>query len=249
MKFRPFTFLLLILLLLAGVCAASYHLGYFDAFFAEETDQSQPQVGDGPVVRREVSKLVLPLESAGGQDVVSGEELNETEISALGSPVAGDAGEQTGQEIKAAAPGDQSDTPAEKAAPEPVANAQPNPEPKPAAAAKPASAPAGGELKGVKTSCQNKKAVVSVLLSSAAGKVNWFNLDSPRRLVVDMHGKWDNSAKSVYRIKNCPVSKVVLGEHPDKIRLVIYLDPNKFSAKVKPVVRRLDNAISLELGF
>jgi len=248
MKFRPFTFLLLFLLLLAGVCAASYYMGYFDAFFTEKTDHSQPQEGEGPVARREVSKLVLPLKSADEQGDEAARELNEAEISASNTQVAADTAEQDGQGAEAAVAEAKPAAPAEKAAPKPIAKPQPKPKPKPASA-KTVPASAGGDLKGIKTSCLNKKAIVNVQLSAAAGKISWFNLDKPRRLVVDMHGKWNNKAKSVYRVKNCPLSKVVLGEHPDKFRLVIYLDPNKFPAKVKPVVRRLDNAVSVELGF
>ena len=248
MKFRPFTFLLLILLLLAGVSAASYYFGYFDAFFAEKIDYSQSQEGEGPVARREVSKLVLPLKSAEGHEDDSGKELNEMEIPAAESSVTTDVEEQDGQEAEVAAAETETVAPVAEVSPEPTAKPQPKPESNKSAKSA-AAASAGGDLKGVKISCRKKKAVINVAFSAAAGKVSWFNLESPRRLVVDIRGKWNNKVKSVYRVKNCPVSKVVLGEHPDKIRLVIYLDQKKFSAKFKPVVRKLENAISLELGF
>ncbi|GKT37764.1 AMIN domain-containing protein, partial [Aduncisulcus paluster] len=70
----------------------------------------------------------------------------------------------------------------------------------------------------VSFSCGSAKASVDVALSAAPGKVSWFNLAKPRRLVLDIHGKWQNRAKSLYRLKDCPVQKIILGEHPDKIR-------------------------------
>ncbi|WP_320006445.1 AMIN domain-containing protein [Maridesulfovibrio sp.] len=246
MKFRPFTFLLLILLLLAGIGAASYHMGYFDAFFAEKTDQIRASGGEGPVIRRDVSKLVLPLESAEDRADESGKELNEMEIPAAGSTDAVDLAEQGGNDSEVASSEAGKAATVSKNGTEPVAEPKPRPQPKESARSA-ASDSTGGELKGVSISCQKIKNVITVAFSGTAGKLSWFNLENPRRLVVDMRGKWKNKAKSLYRVKNCLVKKVVLGEHPDKIRLVVYLDPKKFSAKVKPVVRRLDNAVSVEL--
>ncbi|NDV28415.1 AMIN domain-containing protein [Desulfovibrio sp. JC010] len=246
MKFRPFTALLLTLLLLVGVCAAAFHMGFFDAFFAEKVEIVQQQEGEGPVVRREVSKLVLPLESGqpgeaeglNEQDLAAGNNSASTPSSEEHEQNGPDAGNKTEQVV------------AEKKISEskPESKPKPKPEPKPKAkSVKPLSVK--GVLRGIDVSCQPKQAALEISLSSAAGRISWFNLDKPRRLVVDLHGKWKNKAKSVYRIKDCPVQKIVLGEHPGKIRLVIYLDEKAAPAKIKPAVRREDKGIFLKLDF
>ncbi|WP_319777991.1 AMIN domain-containing protein [Maridesulfovibrio sp.] len=243
MKFRPFTALLLVLLLLAGVCAVLYHTGFFNAFLVEKAKKEQLQEGDGPVVRRPVEKLVLPLKASTVEDSPLEDGLNEADISAGNSSVtAGPAAESAQKESET--------VPAKKPQPdEVVAETASKLKPEPTDPVNSAeSISAKGALSGVSVSCQAQKATVKIALSAAAGKISWFNLDKPRRLVVDLHGQWANKAKSLYKFKDCPLQKVVLGEHPGKLRLVLYLD-QKVPSKIKPVVRRNDKGISLELDF
>ncbi|WP_320174180.1 AMIN domain-containing protein [Maridesulfovibrio sp.] len=246
MKFRPFTALLLIILLLAGVCTALFHMGFFDAFFAEKVEVSQQQEGEGPVVRREVSKIVLPLESAKSTAPDVAEELNEADIS--------------GQEPTVTQPSPVVEKKEEvvSVAEKPVAKpevAEPKAvetkvvEQKKIAAKPSKSSVSKRTISKVSFSCESAKASVDVALSAAPGKVSWFNLDKPRRLVMDIHGKWQNKAKSLYRLKDCPVQKIVLGEHPDKIRVVVYLDEKVVPAKIKPGIRKHDKGLSFDLGF
>ena len=97
MKFRPFTAFLLILLLLAGVCTALFHIGFFDAFFTDEVAEIQQQ-GEGPVVRREVSNLVLPLEDSGDETVQDESGLKETDIKTENQPAEESTAEKKEQE-------------------------------------------------------------------------------------------------------------------------------------------------------
>ena len=249
-KFRPFTVLLLIILLVVGINAALYHMGYYDDFLAGKENKSNARIsdGEGPVVRREVSKLVLPLESSGSGSSEIADELNEADISAenktgsrQASPVIQDEPEVQGSKEESVV----AEKPVPKASP-----AKPQQAKKEAAKTQSKkSAAAGGDLRDVSVTCEKAKASVKIGLSAAAGRVSWFNLDKPRRLVVDLHGKWKNKAKSLYRLKDCPVQKIVLGEHADKVRLVIYLNEKDAPAKVRPVINKQDTSVSLSLDF
>ncbi|NDV22429.1 AMIN domain-containing protein [Desulfovibrio sp. JC022] len=244
-KFRPFTLLLLIILLVVGVNAVLFHMGFFDSFLAGKEQEAVSQNGEGPVVRREISKLVLPLESAKPETSELAEGLNEADISAANqsdtqgaTPVVKDEELHEADQVSAAA------KPEVKSKPAQAKSAAKK------AAAKPSKTSASkGVLGNVSVACKPGKASIEVVLSASAGKISWFNLAKPRRLVVDLHGKWQNKAKSLYRLKDCPLRKIVLGEHPDKIRLVFYLDKKGVPAKIKPTVRKHDKGVSLGLGF
>ncbi len=242
MKFRPFTALLVVLLLLVGVCTALFHTGFFDAFFAKKVEIEQPQEeGEGPVVRREVSKLVLPLGSAKSAEPDAAEGLNEADIS--GQENAVNQTVQLEKKKEDVAPA------AEKPAVKPKPAESKPVEQKSAAKKVAKSSVSKGSVTKVSFSCKSERASVEVALSAEAGRVRWFNLAKPRRLVLDIYGKWQNKAKSLYRLKDCPVQKIVLGEHPDKIRMVVYLDEKGVPAKIRPGVRKHDKGVSFDLGF
>ncbi|TIH13746.1 AMIN domain-containing protein [Marinifilum sp. JC120] len=244
-KFRPFTILLLIILLVVGANAILFHMGIFDSFLAGKEKEAVSRNGEGPVVRREISKLVLPLESAKSEVPDSAEGLNEADISAANQsdaqgavPVVKDEESHEAEQVSAA---EEPEIKSKLAPAKPAVQKT---------AAKPGNTAASkGVLNNVSVSCEAGKASVDVALSSSAGKISWFNLAKPRRLVVDFHGKWQNKAKSLYRVKDCPVQKIVLGEHPDKIRLVFYLAEKGIPAKIKPTVRKYAKGVVLGLDF
>ncbi|MEF2144561.1 MAG: AMIN domain-containing protein [Desulfovibrionaceae bacterium] len=64
---------------------------------------------------------------------------------------------------------------------------------------------------------------LSLPLSGGEAKTKYFRLDNPIRLVVDVLGPWRNGGPNVYRPESPYVEKIVLGEHPGALRLVIYL--------------------------
>lgn len=250
-KFRPFTALLLVLLLLAGVCAVLFHTGFFDAFLAEKSElaeSTQLQGEEGPVVRREVRQLVLPLESS--RQKVSGfdQGLNEADISAgnqsgvqVFTPVAKDGKPEQNEKF--------ANVEKSEAKSEPVPKSKAKKVTKKTTAKSAEKSAAKGVLSKVSVVCEAGKASIDIRLSNSTGKISWFNLANPRKFVVDFHGKWQNRAKSLYRLKDCPVQKIVLGEHPAKVRMVFYLDEKSVPANITPVVRRLDKKIFIGLNF
>ncbi|WP_319582440.1 AMIN domain-containing protein [uncultured Pseudodesulfovibrio sp.] len=62
---------------------------------------------------------------------------------------------------------------------------------------------------------------LDVVADRPVGQATFMNLDNPRRLVVDMLGKWTYKGGNVLRSEGV-VKHVVMGEHPDHFRLVIH---------------------------
>ncbi|WP_320173326.1 hypothetical protein [Maridesulfovibrio sp.] len=56
--------------------------------------------------------------------------------------------------------------------------------------------------------------------SLEVGRVTYFWLDKPSKLVVDLRGKWRYSVPRVTDFVSGFVGQVVLGRHPDRLRLV-----------------------------
>ncbi len=90
-------------------------------------------------------------------------------------------------------------------------------------------------LKEVKT---GNRGVVEVFFNGAIGnKVKMFSMKSPVRLIMDLPGMKSSRNRTFSLTKASFVSKVKIGVHPDKSRVVLYLN-NK--------IRKFSHKISLE---
>ncbi|MFW5836604.1 MAG: hypothetical protein ACOCVM_01245 [Desulfovibrionaceae bacterium] len=138
--------------------------------------------------------------------------------------------------------------PARKGAPEAQAEAKPAPKPAPKQAAEPAprqaprqaaepaSARTGaaatstdqgpGEVTAVRFENGDARFTAWVEASKPVPRYTYFWLASPRKLVVDVRGTWRAKVKLVHRFQAGMMEKVVLGEHADRLRMVMYFrDP------------------------
>lgn len=243
MKIRPVLVLLLMILLLAGVAAGLYYSGLLDSFTERMEPHSEQQAGQGPVARREVSDLVLPLKSSetseDEEQDESVEELNESEI-----PAAAVAANETGLPEKQPQTVDSSadsriETPTGEEKVPPVAREK---------GSRVVDTGKGGIVEKLKIECGTPLGV-KVPLSGPAGKIHWFSLKGPERLVVDMKGRWHNRGRSVYKMENCVVTKIVVGEHPDKVRFVFHLGSKKIRGNFSPEIKRIAGGLELQLDF
>ncbi|GKT29193.1 hypothetical protein ADUPG1_001094, partial [Aduncisulcus paluster] len=69
--------------------------------------------------------------------------------------------------------------------------------------------------------------------SREVGRVTYFWLDKPSKLVVDLRGKWRYSVPRVTDFVSGFVGQVVLGRHTDRLRLVFNFR-NPKAEKVRP---------------
>lgn len=248
-KVRPVTILLLIIMLVVGTGVGLYHYGMFDSLLSEEQEKTTGDAGQGPVVRKEVNDLVLPLKSSEGESVdMNGQELNESEISQGDMVKAAEEGEQqmaenTVAEVRPEAADEKGQEEPELAKTMDSSASVPEKKTEPENKQR-----ASGVAGFLSIKCEAGAIGIEVPLDADAGKVKWFNLDKPRRLVVDMAGKWESKGKSLYRLKNCGVEKVIVGEHPDKLRFVFYLK-QEFPSKVAPTVKSISPGLFIEFKF
>ncbi|QGY39856.1 AMIN domain-containing protein [Pseudodesulfovibrio cashew] len=122
--------------------------------------------------------------------------------------------------------------------PEPTAQPAPAPAPEPAPAASaeqpepavPVVSPepatpetmGSGVVSSVKAAYAGNSLVLTVSCDRPTADTGYVNLDGPRRLVLDLVGKWTVKTRNVVRLPGGKVKYVVLGEHPDKLRLVVH---------------------------
>ncbi|MEZ7197089.1 AMIN domain-containing protein [Pseudodesulfovibrio karagichevae] len=138
----------------------------------------------------------------------------------------------------------QEPAPAQAQAQAPAAKATPAPEPAPV----PEPAPAEGAEVPAITPAEGTGVIRSVTLDETAqgfslkivadrpvGRTAFMNLNNPRRLVVDILGKWSHRGGNVLRSEG-EVKHVVMGEHPDHFRMVVHFRTPPKKA-LKPEIR------------
>jgi len=78
-------------------------------------------------------------------------------------------------------------------------------------------------LKGFKPQTSEGKFKLSILSDGPIREYKSFTLAPPPKIVLDMLGKWKYSGRSAVTVKSDMVKRIRVGEHSDKIRLVIDL--------------------------
>ncbi|AMK09859.1 AMIN domain-containing protein [Pseudodesulfovibrio indicus] len=130
-------------------------------------------------------------------------------------------------------------------APEPAPEAQAAPETEAAPAIQPAPepAPAGpGQILSVSLEETGAGPRLAIATDREVADTSYFNLDDPKRLVVDLKGQWNHKGSSVIRSDGPTVLHVVMGEHPDRFRLVIYFRTPPEGA-LEPTITRSENEL------
>jgi hypothetical protein len=115
----------------------------------------------------------------------------------------------------------------------------------PAPPAKPATS---GIIKSIKLSETDTGFVITVLADKPIGDTSYMNFSNPHRLVVDLREPWIWKNKNVIRSKNGPVKHIVLGPHPDRLRMVIYFRV-PLGGKLKPQFKREGNSLKVSVSI
>ncbi len=233
MSLRSITIFMIFMVLLSSAAYALYYMGTFDSYIAEfgavtnETSSS--------VVRKPVSNIVLPLSSSEDEVVIAEASTNSTTdyvpvVAAGNSTVANvsDSGSSLSMkvsEVKKVAAVAVTESPAK------VVKAK----------------RAAGKISDLKVDCTNEYVTLKLSLSQQAERVTWFNVSSPRKLVIDVRGQWKNYAKSIYRLKNCSVEKIVLGEQADRLRLVLYINKSGVATRIAPEIKKTADGLELKI--
>jgi hypothetical protein len=99
--------------------------------------------------------------------------------------------------------------------------ARPAPTPAVSSGAPAANMGRAGNLESVNLA---KGVALFLPLDRPAAEPRTFLLKQPARMVFDLMGAWDNVGSNVYRLDSPLVEKVVVGEHAEYLRLVVYLN-------------------------
>jgi hypothetical protein len=113
--------------------------------------------------------------------------------------------------------------PAPSPAPEPAPVPEPAPTPKPAPAPKPVAKTGPGAIQRVSLDESTDGFTITIRADRDMGDTSYMNLDNPRRLVIDLRGGWKLGTRNVVRSKGV-VKHIVIGEHPDRLRMVVHFN-------------------------
>jgi len=82
-------------------------------------------------------------------------------------------------------------------------------------------------LLGIETQRYKSKYRIVLLADRPIKKYEAFFLDSPARLIIDLPGEWKNVGYSKLMINDAKVKRIRVGEHRDKLRIVLDLKSQK----------------------
>lgn len=264
MSVRPLTIVLFVVILMGTASYGLYRSGMFDSFLSESSEVGHKGENSGPVVRNAVSDLVLPMTSANPVEEVS---LNGTSAVAAGNESVSEATAQDNTVITPSVEPQSVESSQSEHHPavKKVASLAVTETPKEISQEQPKESTVSSEsvsekknsakpvkygtLSHFKLECSDSSLTVKMSLSEPSGKITWFNLSNPRKLVVDIHGHWKNYAKSIYRLKGCAVQKIILGEQSDRMRIVFYLKKRELPARIKPEIKKSSNKLDIKIDF
>ena len=119
------------------------------------------------------------------------------------------------------------------------------PEPVPHA---PMALPVAGHFVGdVEVEFQSDRIILRAATNGQAGQVTSFNVREPRKLAVDLHGEWRKKGPPVVRFATGPVKNIVVGEHPDRLRLSIEFREGAVEPDMQPKVETGPKAVTVTI--
>lgn len=85
---------------------------------------------------------------------------------------------------------------------------------------------------------------VVIAAKAPIGKYHLFFLNKPLRLVIDLNGTWKNAGYPVMKVKDAKVIRIRIGEHADKLRVVMDLKGKELPS---PVIEEFPKGIGVSL--
>lgn len=177
-------------------------------FFVAHTEIGVTKGNTPNQVRMTVDSTVLPVVLPDGNEAPT----NSTATQAL-QPTTPEQTPKTQPQAKPKAKA----TPTAKAAAKKSA-----PAPAPKAQAAPQAKRGTQIVKSVTLATADTGTTLTIAANGPVGDTSYINLSNPRRLVLDLREPWVSKAKNVIRTANGPIKYIVIGEHPDRLRMVVH---------------------------
>ena len=98
------------------------------------------------------------------------------------------------------------------------------------------------KLRGIETQDFKGELRVVLLADHSIKAYETFSLDTPSRLVIDLAGKWKNMGYSELKLNADKVKSIRVGEHLDKLRIVLDLTSQK---PIPPIIKESPRGLIL----
>lgn len=102
-----------------------------------------------------------------------------------------------------------------------------------------------GKVTAISFSESPDRMVAHLKTSKPVEKVTVFWLDNPTRLVVDLRGEWKNMATRINRFQDSFMYRVILGMHPDRLRVVFKFNDPKTPKGKRPGLIHAENGLDI----
>ena len=99
-------------------------------------------------------------------------------------------------------------------------------------------------LLGIETQRYKRKYRIVLLADSPINKYEAFFLDTPARLIIDLPGEWKNVGYSKLMMNDAKVKRIRVGEHRDKLRIVLDLKSQK---PISPIITESPRGLILTI--
>ncbi|MBI9080348.1 MAG: AMIN domain-containing protein [Pseudodesulfovibrio sp.] len=136
------------------------------------------------------------------------------------------------------------EVPAAQEPPAPIQKEQentPTPAPQPAPVV---TAETLGTITAINLSETDAGFSITVRANRPIGDTTYMNLSNPHRLVIDLREKWALKTRNVVRPEAGPVKHIVVGTHPDRLRLVVHFRTPPVG-KLAPEFERTGNSLTV----
>ncbi|GAB6124373.1 AMIN domain-containing protein [Humidesulfovibrio idahonensis] len=108
--------------------------------------------------------------------------------------------------------------------------------------------PADGLWMGeVSVEYQEQSVIVRIATSKQADRLTWFNQAEPRKLAADFHGEWHKKGGHVLRMDTGPIKNIIVGEHPDRMRLAVEFRDGAVNPGVEPKLEAAAGGVTLTI--
>jgi len=102
----------------------------------------------------------------------------------------------------------------------------------------------GGHLKDITLEKQADGFKIIIATDAAIDDYGISAYLKPSRMVIDIIGKWDYPGKTILKRENDVIQRIRVGEHKDKMRIVIDVKGNKV---LNPIIDKLPQGLSLTI--
>lgn len=118
-----------------------------------------------------------------------------------------------------------------------AANAKPVPQTEASAVSGQASVP--------KITVEKTQIVILLPTSAMVTDTRYLNLDSPRRVALDVMGAWTYSGKKKFNLNKGVLEKAEIGVHTDFLRLVLHLTRGKVPGEIVPSFKLVEGGLQI----